>query len=230
MKIAIVIPTYNEKDNIRPLTEEILKVVPEANILFVDDNSPDGTGEEADALAKQDSRIAVLHRKTKEGLGGAYIAGFKEALRMNPDYIIQMDADFSHSPEYIPLFLKKIGDCDLVLGSRFIHAKGKPPCVSTVSLLANRYTRRVLDLKVRDCLGGFKCFRREFLDKMELNNFISKGFVFQAEFIYKAHKRGFSIKEVPINFRRRKAGKTKKTVEIMLEAFFKIIFLRLRQL
>lgn len=230
MNLIIVIPTYNEKDNIRSLAEDILKIVPQTRILLIDDNSPDGTGETADALAKQNPQVSVLHRGKKEGLGRAYIAGFKEALKMNPDYIIQMDADFSHDPQYLPQFLKEIKDYDLVLGSRFINARSKPPHVSIVSLLANKYTRRVLNLKISDCLGGFKCFRREVLEKIDLDSFISNGFVFQAEFIYKAHKKGFSVKEVPINFYRRRTGRTKKTIKIILEAFFKILLLRLRQL
>lgn len=230
MNLVIIIPTYNEKENIRPLTEEILKIVPQAMILIVDDNSPDGTGKVADILAKQNNQISVLHREKKEGLGRAYIAGFKEALKMNPDYIIQMDADFSHGPQYLPQFLKEIENCDLVLGSRFINTRGKPPNVSTISLLANGYTRRVLGLKTSDCLGGFKCFNRKLLEKIDLDDFISNGFVFQAEFIYKAYKNGSSIKEIPIDFFGRKSGDSKKSIKIMLEAFFKILLLRLRQL
>ena len=230
MNLVIVIPTYNEKENIRPLAQAILKIMPQTRILLVDDNSPDGTGETSDALAKQYSQITVLHREKKDGLGRAYIAGFKEALKMNPDYIIQMDADFSHNPEYIPHFLREIKNYDLVLGSRFISGKKHPLHVSTMSVWANRYARWILGLKISDCLGGFKCFRRELFEKIDLDSFISKGFVFQAEFIYKTHKKGFSIKEIPINFYKRRTGKTKKSIKIMLEAFFKILLLRLRRL
>jgi len=228
MDLLIVIPTYNEKDNIRPLAEEIFRIEPAARILIVDDNSPDGTGEVADGLAKKDSRISVLHRAKKEGLGRAYIAGFREALKINPDYIIQMDADFSHNPEYIRQFLGEIKNYDLVLGSRFMSEDVRPDHVSIMSVWANRYARWILGLKITDCLGGFKCIRRELLERIDLDSFISNGFVFQAEFIYKANKKGFSIKEIPISFYRRGSGKTKKTKKIILEAFFKILLLRLR--
>lgn len=226
MKLLIVIPTYNEKYNIRPLTEEIFRVIPEANILFVDDNSPDGTGAIVDSLAKEDARIKILHRKNKEGLGRAYIAGFKEALKNNPDYIIQMDADFSHNPNYIPKFLKEIQTHDLVVGSRFLVSFKKQKNVSILSFLSNQYARWVLGLKISDCLGGFKCFKRKLLEEIELDRFISKGFIFQTEFIYRAVKKGWVIKEIPIIFGKRKAGKTKKTKKIILEAFLKVIMLR----
>ncbi len=228
MNLVIVIPTYNEKDNIRPLAEDILKIVPQTRILLVDDNSPDGTGEAADALAKQNPQVSVLHRENKEGLGKAYIAGFKEALKMNPDYIIQMDADFSHNPKYIPQFLREIKNYDLVLGSRFMNGEKRPAHVSIMSMWANRYARWILGLKISDCLGGFKCCRKEALKSIELDKFTSTGFVFQTEFIYKAYKRGFTIKEIPINFYKRKSGRTKKSIKIILEAFFKIMLLRLR--
>ncbi len=227
MNPVIVIPTYNEKNNIRTLVEAILKIVPQTRILFVDDNSPDGTGVAADALTKEYPQVTVLHRQKKEGLGRAYIAGFKEALKMGVDYIIQMDADFSHDPKYIRRFLEEINDCDLVIGSRYL-VPGKLVNVSALSILANIYARSILGLKTTDCLGGFKCFRREVLEKIALDNFISNGFVFQAEFIYRAHKKGFAVKETPIDFCRRREGKTKKSIKIMLEAFFKIPLLRLR--
>jgi len=228
MKTVIVIPTYNEKGNICLLAENILKVVPEAGILFVDDNSPDGTGMVADTLARQNRQISVLHRTEREGLGRAYIAGFKEALKINPDCIIQMDADFSHDPKYIPGFLKEIKTCDLVIGSRFL-SPGKPVNVTLLSILANLYTRFILGLKITDSLGGFKCFRKDVLEKIGLDGFISKGFVFQAEFIYRFFQIGrLSAKELPITFNRRKSGKTKKSINIVLEALLKVPLLRLR--
>lgn len=228
MNLVTVIPTYNEKDNIRPLTEEIFGIEPAARILIVDDNSPDGTGEVADALANKDSRIAVLHRRKKEGLGRAYIAGFKEALKMGADYIIQMDADFSHDPKYIPGFLEEIKTCDLVIGSRFL-SPGRPVNVTLLSILANFYTRFILNLKITDCLGGFKCLRRDVLKKIGLDRFISKGFVFQAEFIYRFFQIGsLTAKEFPIVFNQRKSGRTKKSINIVLEALLKVPLLRLR--
>ena len=197
MNLAIVIPTYNEKDNIQPLTEEILKIVPETNILIVDDNSPDGTGKIADELAKQYPQIKVLHREKKEGVGKAYIAGFKEALKMNPDYVLQMDADFSHDPKYIPLFMEEISHCDVVLGSRFLNRNGGLPYVFRFSLWANFYVKCLLGLKVTDTLGGFKCFRKRVIEEVELDSTISNGFIFQAEFIYRAIKKGFLVYEIP---------------------------------
>jgi len=226
MNTIIVIPTYNEKDNIQPLVEEIFKVAPEIKILIVDDNSPDGTGRIADELSKRYEHVKVLHREKKEGLGRAYIAGFKEALKMNPDYILQMDADFSHHPKYIPLFLKEIIDYDIVSASRFLESNKLPINVSILSLFARRYSRWILGLRITDPLGGFKCFRRKVLEEIELDKFISNGFIFQAEFIYRAFKKCFHIKEIPIVFKERKSGQTKKSYKIILEAFFKVILLR----
>jgi len=226
MNSVIVIPTYNEKNNIQPLTEEIFKIVPNIKILFVDDNSPDGTARTVDELGQKHNQVKVLHRENKEGLGKAYIAGFKEALKMNPHYIMQMDADFSHQPKYIPLFLKEISSCDIVMGSRFLNAK-HPQNVSSFSLWANRYVRWVTGMKISDCLGGFKCFRREVLEALELNKFISKGFIFQAEFMYRALKKGFTIKEIPIVFYPRRWGASKKSKDIIREALFKSALFRL---
>ena len=227
MNIVIVIPTYNEKDNIQPLVEKICKVVPEIKILIVDDNSPDGTGRIADELNQRYKQVKVLHREKKEGLGKAYIAGFKEALKMNPDYILQMDADFSHHPKYIPFFLKEISSCDIVLGSRFLVKKERPLNVTVFSLWANRYVQWITGMKVRDCLGGFKCFRRTVVEEIGLDKFISKGFIFQTEFIYRALKRGSSVHEIPIIFYPRNSGLSKKSKRIILEALFKTILFRL---
>lgn len=228
MNTIIVIPTYNEKDNIQPLVEEIFDILPEIKILIVDDSSPDGTGKIADELSKRYKQVKVLHRKKKEGLGQAYIAGFKEALKMEPDYIIQMDGDFSHNPKYIPLLLKEITNCDLVSGSRFLNSNRlRPINVSILSLWANRYVKWLLGLKITDSLGGFKCFRRKVVEEIGLDNFISSGFIFQTEFLYRALRKGFKIKEIPIIFYARKSGKSKKSKMILLEAFFKVILLKL---
>lgn len=220
MNSIIVIPTYNEKNNVRLLSEEIFKLIPDIRILIVDDNSPDGTGIIADELSEKYSQITVLHRKNKDGLGKAYIAGFKEAMRMNPDYIIQMDADFSHHPKYIPLFLKEISGCDLVLGSRFLNIE-RPINVTHLSRWANRYVKLMTGMGVSDSLGGFKCFRREVVEAVGLDNFISSGFIFQAEFLYRALKKGFSVREIPIIFYPRRSESSKKSTKIILEALFK---------
>lgn len=227
MNSIIVVPTYNEKNNIQPLVEEIFKAAPSIRILIVDDNSRDGTGKVADGLSKRYGQVMVLHREKKEGLGKAYIAGFKEALNLNPDYILQMDADFSHNPKYIPLFLKEIANCDIVLGSRFLNRKNRPVNVSIFSLWANRYVKWVLGLEITDSLGGFKCFRRYVLEAINLNRFISKGFIFQAEFLYRALKKGFLLREIPIIFYPRKSGLSKKSKRIIIEAFFKTLLFRL---
>jgi len=227
MNAIIVIPTYNEKDNIRPLVEEIFKVVPDIKILIVDDNSPDGTGKIADELSKRYGQVKVLHREKNEGLGRAYIAGFKEALKMNPDYILQMDADFSHHPKYIPLFLKENANCDIVLGSRFLNVKGHPLSISALSLWANRYVKLILGLKVTDSLGGFKCFRRRVIEDIDLDKFMSRGFIFQAELSYRAFKNNCLFREIPIMFYSRKSGFSKKSKRIILEAFFKTLLFRL---
>ena len=226
MNAVIVIPTYNERNNIQLLVEEIFKVAPSIRILIVDDNSPDGTGRIADELTQKYPQVNVLHIKKKEGLGRAYIAGFKEALKMNPDYILQMDADFSHHPKYIPLFLKEIVDYDIVSASRFLESNKLPINVSILSLLARRYSRWILGLRITDPLGGFKCFRRKVLEEIELDKFISKGFVFQAEFTSRAFRKGFTVKEIPIYFYSRRFGETKKTIRIVSEAFFKVILLK----
>ncbi len=222
MNSVIVIPTYNEKNNIRPLAEEIFKVAPGMKILIGDYNSPDGTGINADELSQKYSQVKVVHREKKEGLGIAYIAGFKEALKMNPDYILQMDADFSHHPKYIPQFLSEISTCDIVLGSRFLNMR-HPQNVSSFSLWANRYVRWITGMKMTDCLGGLKCYRRKVLEALELNKFISKGYIFQAEFLYRALKFNFSIHEIPIVFYPRKFALSKKSKRIILEALFKTL-------
>jgi len=230
MNSIIVIPTYNEKDNIQLLTERIFNVLPEVKMLIVDDNSPDGTGIIAEELSRKYKRIKVLHREKKEGLGKAYIAGFKKALEMNPDYIIQMDADLSHDPKYIPIFLKEIESFDIVLGSRFLNRDALPLNVSILSLWAKYYANFMLGLIVSDPLGGFKCFRRKVIEGIGLDQFVSSGFIFQAEFIYRAWRKGFSIKEVPIVFDKRRDGLSKKTGLISLEAFLKIILLKIKRI
>lgn len=224
---VILIPTYNEKNNIRGLIEEIFKIVPQINIIVIDDNSPDGSGALSEQLSREYRQLKVMHRQKKEGLGRAYLAGFKEALKINPDYILQMDADHSHNPEYIPLLLKEMDNYDIAVGSRFLAFPGCPPQVSVFSLWANRYVRWILGLKLTDCTGGFKCFSRRVIEEMPLGNFISRGFVFQVEFIYRAVKKGFSVREIPIAFRPRHSGKSKKSKDLILEALFKIPLLKL---
>ncbi|MCM8782834.1 MAG: polyprenol monophosphomannose synthase [Candidatus Omnitrophica bacterium] len=225
MKLTIVIPTYNERENLKPLIEEILKVIPLANIFIVDDNSPDGTGKIAEKLTKLYSQIKILHRPKKEGIGKAYIFAFKEILKTNTEYILQMDADFSHPPKYIPQMIKELENYDIVLCSRYLNKKNIK--LSIFSFLANQFVRLILGPKISDPLGGFKCFKRKVIESIEIDRFISYGFIFQAEFIYKAIKKNFKTKELPFLFSPRRAGKSKKTTKTILEAFIKIWLLKL---
>lgn len=227
MNTIIVLPTYNEKDNLEVLVREILNIVPDTKILIADDNSPDGTGKIADRLAKENPGVEVLHRGEKLGLGKTYIAAFKEVSKMDVDYVIQMDCDFSHDPKYIPQFLKEIQTCDLVIGSRYLDHSHSQKYVSLLSRAASCYASWILQLKITDCLGGFKCFQKAILDQIDLDSFVSSGFVFQAEFNRRVLKKGSAVKEIPIYFLERKSGNTKKSIAVILEAFFMIPLLRL---
>ena len=181
-RALIIFPTYNEKENIERIVREVLPLDSGINVLIVDDNSPDGTGKIADSLAAEDSRVNVLHREQKQGLGRAYIAGFKWGIERKFDYIFEMDADFSHHPRYLPDFLKAIEENDLVLGSRYISGVNVinwPMSRLLLSYYANVYTRIITGLPVRDATGGFKCFRREVLETIELDSIKSKGYIFQ---------------------------------------------------
>jgi dolichol-phosphate mannosyltransferase len=227
MNLTVVIPTYNERDNIKPLIEEIIKIIPFANIFIIDDHSPDGTAWVAENIAKRYPQIKVFHRPKKEGLGKAYIFAFKEILKTDTEYILQMDADFSHHPNYIPKMLEEIKNCDIVLCSRYLNIKRKFRDVSIFSFFANRYVKWVLGLKITDPLGGFKCFHRRIIEKINLDKFISKGFIFQAEFIYRVIKNRFKIKEIPFIFLPRRSGVSKKTKGVILEAFLKTLLFKL---
>ena len=230
-KTYIIIPTYNEKDNISTLLEQIFSLAIEGlNVLVVDDNSPDGTGEVVEKLRQNNLRLQILHRQQKFGLGTAYVAGFKEALRQGADYIFEMDADLSHQAKYIPDFLAAIKDNDLVLGSRYITGGG----VSNwnwsrrlISRFGNLYARLVLGVPINDLTGGFKCYRRQVLEKINLDSLSSVGYNFQIETTYRAYQAGFKVKEIPIVFVERSRGKSKFDFKIMLESFYKVIILRL---
>ncbi len=229
-RALIIFPTYNEKENIERIVASVLPLDDRINILIVDDNSPDGTGKIADRLAESDSRINVLHRDKKEGLGKAYIAGFKWAIENSFDYIFEMDADFSHDPKYIPDFLIAIEKADLVLGSRYIsgvNVVNWPMSRLLLSYFANVYTRIITGLPVRDGTGGFKCFRREVLEALNLDAIRSNGYIFQIEVTMRIWKKGFKIKEIPIVFTDRQAGKSKMSKKIVREAIWKVWYLRL---
>lgn len=233
MQTLIIIPTYNEIENLKKLTEQIFTQLPEADILIIDDNSPDGTGRLADQLGAHKNQIKVIHRSKKSGLGSAYIMGFKYALENNYDFIFEMDADFSHQASFLPKFLSWTNQYHLILGSRYISGGG----ISRwgiwrrfLSWSANLYARIILHLPYRDLTGGFKCYSREALRKLDLCEIISEGYVFQIETTYRAHKKGLAIKEIPIVFTERRKGKSKISRRICLEAIWKVPLLRCQRI
>jgi dolichol-phosphate mannosyltransferase len=229
-KVLIIFPTFNEKDNIEKIVNDALSQDSRINVIIVDDNSPDGTGEIADRMSGNDSRINVLHRKLKEGLGRAYIAGFKWAIEKKFDYIFEMDSDFSHDPSYLPDFLREIENYDLVLGSRYISGVNVinwPMSRLLLSYFANVYTRIITGLPVRDATGGFKCFRREVLESVNLDAIKSNGYTFQIEVSMRAWLKGFRIKEIPIIFTDRQKGASKMSKSIVREAIWMVWYLRL---
>jgi len=223
MKSFVVTPTYNEAKNIRELVCQILTFHPDFNIIIVDDNSPDGTGEIADALAAGDSRVFVIHRPRKAGLGTAYVAGFKYALARGADRIFQMDADFSHRPEYLKDFLEEIDKYGLVIGSRYVggvRVEGWRFRRLALSKLANIFISYVLVLPVWDFTAGFRCYRREVLERIDLDKIKSDGYAFQIEMTYYVFKHNFNVHELPIVFRERKHGCSKISRAVILEAFW----------
>lgn len=232
-RALIIFPTYNERENIEKIVHAVLPLDARIHVLIVDDNSPDGTGDLADKLARQQSNVFVLHREKKEGLGRAYIAGFKWAIQEGFDYIFEMDADFSHGPEYIRDFLREIQNHDLVIGSRYISGVNVinwPMSRLLLSYFANVYTRWITGLPLRDATGGFKCFRREVLEAIDLDDVKSTGYSFQIEMSMRTWKKGFRIKEIPIIFVDRIAGSSKMSKKIVREAIWMVWLLRLRSM
>lgn len=224
-RILIITPTYNERENLQRLTTEVHRILPEAHMLIVDDNSPDGTGDLAEGLAASDSRISVLHRAGKLGLGTAYVAGFKYALANGYDLIFEMDADFSHRPEHLPEFLEAIENADVVLGCRYMEGGGTEDWGLMRRLLSrggNLYARTLLSLPFRDLTGGFKCFRREVLEGIDLDSLESAGYAFQIELTHRAHRAGFRIAETPIIFPDRTLGHSKMSRKIVAEALVRV--------
>jgi dolichol-phosphate mannosyltransferase len=232
----LILPTYNEAVNIEPFVRAVLPELAEASsdhrILIVDDNSPDGTGRIADGLAREIEAVEVLHRTQKEGLGVAYLAGFRHALDAGADLILEMDSDFSHSPADIPRLIRAAQDADLVLGSRYVPGGGVSDwgvVRRALSRGGSWYARFVLRVSVRDLTGGFKCFRREVLEALDLDSVHAEGYGFQIELTYRALRAGFRVKEIPIVFRERQAGLSKMTARIAVEAVWKVPALRLRR-
>lgn len=221
----IIIPTYDECDNVEPLTREIFARHADVDILFVDDNSPDGTGAVCDSIASQDGRISVLHREDKKGLGRAYIEGFRWALRRDYEYVFEMDADFSHRPQDIAVIRDAVGTADLVLGSRFIggvRVVNWPLNRLFLSKAAALYVRVITGLPFADPTGGFKCYRRRVLESIDLDSITSNGYSFQIETLHRAWIRGFQIREVPITFEDRQQGRSKMSPDIVREAFWMV--------
>jgi dolichol-phosphate mannosyltransferase len=225
----VCLPTYNERENVEAICRAILEAAPEVDVLVIDDRSPDGTGELADRLAAAEPRVQVLHRAGKEGLGKAYLAGFAWALSRGYRLVLEMDADFSHDPARLPAMLAAAREADLVLGSRYVPGGGTVDWGLGRRLLSrggSLYARAILGLRVRDLTGGFKCFRREVLESIDLPSVACTGYAFQIELTYRAIRRGFRVAEVPIVFSDRRVGQSKMSRRIVLEALRKVWAIR----
>jgi dolichol-phosphate mannosyltransferase len=232
--ICICLPTYNERENLEAMVSALGAVLPEdSRILVIDDNSPDGTGEIADRLAAERGDVQVLHRPRKEGLGPAYLAGFRRALELGADLVLEMDCDFSHDPADVPRLVAAADGADLVLGSRYVPGGGTKNwglLRRVVSRGGSLYAQALLGLRVRDLTGGFKCYRRAVLETIDLDAIKSKGYAFQIETTYRAIRAGFRVAEVPIVFVDRQVGGSKMSNSIVLEAIWKVPALRLSRL
>jgi dolichol-phosphate mannosyltransferase len=226
----LVLPTYDEAENIEPFVAAVRDNLPStAQILIVDDNSPDGTGTRAEALAERHDNVAVIHRPHKEGIGPAYIAGFRRALAAGAGLVLEMDSDFSHDPAYLPRLIEAGKRADLVLGSRYVAGGGVSdwgPVRRAISRGGSTYARLVLGVDVRDLTGGFKCFHREVLEAIDLGAVQARGYAFQVEMTYRAIRQGFRVVEVPIVFRDRRAGNSKMDRSIVAEAAWQVPRLR----
>ena len=224
-KALVIVPTYNERDNLPPLIERLLKLPVPVEVLVVDDNSPDGTGQLADEIAAKHPQVKVLHRQEKNGLGRAYIAGFKWALERDYEFIFEMDGDFSHNPDDVPSFLKAAQDADLVIGSRYrngIRVINWPLKRLMLSMGAGKYVRIITGMPISDPTGGYKCFRRKTLQALDLDAIRSNGYSFQIEMSHKIWRQGLRIAEVPIVFTDRFVGTSKMSRKIVWEALFMV--------
>lgn len=232
MRAIAVVPTYNERANLEELVEKVSQSVPGLHLLIVDDNSPDGTGELADELSRRNpDRIFVLHREKKEGLGRAYVEGFRQVLKGDYEYVVQMDADLSHDPSHLPKFFEQIQEHDLVVGSRYLHG------ISVVnwdlkrlilSKTATNFVRFITGMPFTDATSGFKCWRRQALESIGFEDAVSIGYVFLVEMKYKAYRKGFRVAEVPIVFVERKSGNSKMDWGVIREAIWGVIKLRFK--
>jgi dolichol-phosphate mannosyltransferase len=233
-RATICLPTYNERENLEPMVRALLeRLGPDDRVLVIDDNSPDGTGEVADRLVAEEPRVAVLHRPAKDGLGPAYIAGFRRALDDGAELVLEMDCDFSHDPDDVPRLIAAAGGADLVLGSRYVDG-GRIEHWGAwrrfVSRAGSLYAQVLLQTPVRDLTGGFKCYRREVLERIDLGAVTASGYAFQIETTYRALRAGFRVVELPITFVDREAGTSKMSRSIVLEAIWRVPALRFRRL
>jgi len=234
VRAVVCLPTYNELDNLERMVRRLGEVLPQGDrVLVIDDASPDGTGELADRLAAELGYVDVLHRQRKEGLGPAYLAGFRRALESDADLVLEMDCDFSHDPADVPRLIAAAADADLVLGSRYVPGGGTRNWGFVrrfISRGGSFYARVVLGIGVRDLTGGFKCFRRAVLESLDLDSATANGYAFQIELTYQALRKGFRVIEVPIVFADREVGTSKMSRAIVLEAIWKVPAFRLAAL
>ena len=224
-QVLVVIPTYNERENLGPIVARLHEALPEVHALVVDDGSPDGTGELADQMAAADERVHVMHRTEKAGLGAAYVAGFGWALERDYGVIVEMDADGSHAPEDLPRLLDALTDADLVLGSRYVpggRVVNWPKYRELISRGGGLYSRLALGAKIRDITGGFKAFRREVLEKINIQSVASQGYCFQIDLTWRTIEAGFEVVEVPITFTERAVGQSKMSGNIVREALWRV--------
>lgn len=229
--VWLIIPTFNEAENVELIVEAVRKRLPESRILIVDDSSPDGTGRIAERLATEHEQVEVLHRPVREGLGPAYLAGFRRALEQGSELVIQMDADFSHDPVDLPRLVDASNDADLVVGSRYVPGGGVTdwgPLRRFISKGGSTYARAILRVPVHDLTGGFKCWRHEALEAIDFDFVESKGYAFQIEMTYRALRAGFKVAEIPIIFRDRRVGNSKMSRAIFAEAIWRVPVLRFR--
>ncbi|MFE9123464.1 polyprenol monophosphomannose synthase [Streptomyces sp. NPDC007172] len=224
-KALVIIPTYNEAENIKPIVARVRAAVPEAHVLVADDNSPDGTGKFADEIAAEDDQVHVLHRKGKEGLGAAYLAGFRWGIEHDYGVLVEMDADGSHQPEELPRLLTALKGADLVLGSRWVpggRIVNWPKYREYISRGGSTYSRLLLGVPIRDVTGGFRAFRRETLEGLGLDEVASAGYCFQVDLARRAVAEGFHVVEVPITFVERERGDSKMSNDILVEALWRV--------
>ncbi|MFE7106901.1 polyprenol monophosphomannose synthase [Streptomyces sp. NPDC057575] len=224
-RILVIIPTYNEAENIKPIVSRVRAAVPDADILVADDNSPDGTGKVADEIAAEDSQVQVLHRKGKEGLGAAYLAGFRWGTEHGYGVLVEMDADGSHQPEELPRLLTALKGADLVLGSRWVpggRVVNWPKSREMISRGGSTYSRLLLGLRTRDVTGGYRAFRAETLDGIGLDQVASQGYCFQVDLARRAVEAGYHVVEVPITFVDREIGDSKMSRDILVEALWRV--------